>query len=316
VSVGSVLTQLLPSPLRDAAIRAFEKMRTRRDFSRDTRRYVTHAMAAETSVGKLSNIHLEAQLTRDYHRAEKGLTLDAPRRPFGAVLLRRLNDLLPVAEANDSSGEYLASARSTRDALVDWNERGEISDQVAPKDDGKERLSSISAMFHTRHSVRSYSARPVTDEVLREAVALARISPSVCNRSPWVVRLYQGKKGQEVLRYQNGNDGFGDSVPTVAVISVDLGFFAGSEERNQAFIEGGIFASSLMWALHGMGLDTCMLNLSLSSAAADALRNGIGMPQSEVPIMMMAVGYGKQGHRYTRSQRRPVDDFCQIFGDE
>lgn len=270
-------------------------------------------MTKETAAGNLSQIHLEAQLTRDYHRAEKGLALAEPRQPFGADLLRRLDALIPTAENTASAESYVQDARSARAALVAWNAGGEVDPEVAPVDGEGDRLTSIQTMFATRHSVRDFADRDVDEALLREAADLARTSPSVCNRSPWLVRFYQGTMAQEALQYQSGNGGFGHAVPAVAVVSVELGYFVGSGERNQAFIDGGIFASSLMWALHGLGLDTCMLNLSLPVPIERRLRDGLGIPASEVPIMMIAIGYGRDGHRVSRSPRRAVDKLTRVI---
>lgn len=306
----------LKKPIRKSISEAAEKVSGQAhiffDFFKDWRRYRKAAMTAETSAGKLEGLHLEAQITRDYHRVEKGLSLGAPRRPFGAELLQRLNALMPEAEARHPSGDWVVAARDARDALIEWNSGGMPDDEVAPLAVGGDRLSSVESMFATRHSVRDFSDRPVGEDILIRAAELARISPSVCNRSPWTVRYFMADEAQKVLKYQTGNAGWGESVPVVAVVSVDLAYFAGTGERNQAFIEGGIFSTSLMWALHGLGLDSCMLNLSLPTEPMDRLRRAVGMDASDVPIMMMAVGYGREGHRVTRSPRRSVYEFCEV----
>lgn len=311
VSLSSTLKQSLPESILELVRTVYWRGRTRIDFAKDYRRYRKYAMTDETTAGHLDGVHLEAQLTRDYHRVEKSFTLTAPRQPFGSALLHRLNVLLPTAEKQDPPADYVAAARSARAALLQWNAGGDIDDGVAHIANDEPRLSSIQAMFTTRHSVRDYSDKPVDEGLLIEAARLAGMSPSVCNRSPWQVRFYCGLEARRVLQYQYGNSGI-DVVPAVAVISVELGYFAGSGERNQPFIDGGIFATSLMWALHGIGLDSCMLNLSLPTPQTDQLRKAIGMTDSEIPIMMMVIGYGRPGHRVARSPRRAIEDIAHI----
>lgn len=313
--MSSTLKKRLPEPVTELIRGAYWRTRTWLDFWSDSRRYSKYAMTAETTWGKLGATHLEAQLTRDYHRVEKALALSKPRRPFGSELQRRLDELLPYAEEVEPTKSYVTAAQRAREALVVWNREGVILEDVAPYRNDHARLDSIHSLFNTRHSVRDFSERPVGDDVLIEAVDLAAMSPSVCNRSPWFVRFYRGPSAKDVLSLQYGNSGFGEAVPVVGVVSVELGYFAGSGERNQAFIEGGIFATSLMWALHGLDLDTCMLNLSQPAPVADRLRQGTGMSDSEVPIMMIAVGYGSDGHRVARSPRRPVSQIVIIEGD-
>lgn len=299
----------MPKTARPLAQRMYWRMALLADQWADARRYRRFAMAGETAEGRVRGIHLEAQLTRDYHRVEKGLALPAPRRPFGRDRLARLDTLL--ARTDNDHGHYVDLARGARDALVSWNAGGDPRDAVAPHLDRERRLDSIDTLFQTRRSVRDFADQEVDEALLLRAAELAGSSPSVCNRSPWRLRYYRGSEAQEVLEYQNGNGGFRSTVPAAALVSVELGWFAGPRERNQAFIEGGIFATSLMLALHGSGLDTCMLNLSQTTEEADRLRRAIGMPASEAPIMMLAIGYGREGHRVARSPRRSMEEIVR-----
>jgi len=260
------LQRILPAPLLRLAIRLYALATRVYDFGADRRRYARYAMLSESAVLDISDLQLEAQITRDYHRIEKGLALSDPKRPFGADLLRRLNALLPIAEARMPNAAFVIAARSAHSALLAWNAGGEVDDAVAPAGSEEDTSFNVAHFFSTRHSVRDFGSKFVEDGLLHQAIVLAGLSPSVCNRQPWNVRLYRYEEAREILRYQGGNSGFGNSVPVVAVIAVDLRHFAGACERNQAWIDGGIFATSFMWALHGLGLATCMLNLSLTTS--------------------------------------------------
>ena len=70
------------------------------------------------------------------------------------------------------------------------------------------------------------------------------------------VHAYDDERQQQVIAVQ-GNAGFGDRVPLVLVITSDLQTFFAPEERNQAWIDGGMFAMSLVHALHSLGLASC-----------------------------------------------------------
>ncbi len=258
-------------------------------------------------------MQLEAQLTRDYHRVEKGLALASPKRPFGEDVLARLETLIPVAQHANPDAAFVRAAESARDALASWNSGGGPDATVAPVAESGDRGIDVDRFFRTRHSVRDFAKEAVSAEKIRRAVELAAFSPSVCNREPWKLRQFFGEDVARILIHQNGNRGFAQCIPALLLVSVELGYFAGAGERNQAWIEGGIFSASLVWALHGIGLDSCMLNLSLTTSMADDLRTAVGMPESEVPIMMIAVGRGRTGHRVARSPRRTVAQL--IIGD-
>lgn len=305
------LKAALPTGLRRWLRERKSLIQLRREFKRDAERYANAAAESTRTLG-LTPIQLEAQLTKDYHRVEKGLALPAPKRPFGADVLRRLDEMIPQAAEVAAGSTFLARATSARTALAQWNQDGNIDDAVAPllteatqtppAAPGADRL------FTTRRSVRHFSPDPIDSAIVHEAISLALNSPSVCNRAPWRVRSYTGEDARRVLAHQNGNRGFGDNIPTLLLVTVDAGLMTGAGERNQAWIEGGIFGSTLVWALHSLGVATCMLNLSLTNAAADDLRSETGMNARELPIMMIAVGHAARGARVAASRRRALSE--------
>jgi nitroreductase len=168
-------------------------------------------------------------------------------------------------------------------------------------------IESPERFFETRHSIRNFSDAVVDDTLLDRAVAMAIRSPSVCNRQPWQVRFLRGESAARARGFQNGNRGI-EPLPVLAIVTVDSRMFEGRGERNQGWIEGGVFSASLMYAFHGLGLDSCMLNMSTSNSVARRLRSELGMDDYELVIMMIAIGYGADGARAPRSARREVRD--------
>jgi nitroreductase len=279
----------------------------RREFRADLRRYAHSCVPGEVESGIIGR-NREAQLTKDYHRVEKSLALRDPRRPFGKAVASRLASLLGDACSADERAPYVEHASSALAALERWNALGDrshgiITEAPTPVD---RRLVDLDQFFAARRSVRDFATKPVSQSVLDHAVELAINTPSVCNRQAWKVRFFHAPGTMEVLRFQNGNSGFGETVPTVALVTVDARMFAGPGERNQGWIDGGLFAMSLVWALHGLGLDTCMLNMSLRNRQVNDLRKAIGLQDHDLVIMMIAVGHGREGHKVTRSPRRTV----------
>lgn len=307
-SGGRSVRQFLSSA---SGTRLVQKQLIRWESLRDSQRFSKFSTPTESADPRLPQVGLESQLTRDYHRVEKGLALPEPKRPFGeGALLDRLNSLIPIAHSLVGEATYVRASVAARDALLSWNETGTIDDAVSPVAPEWERQDPAltAAFFANRRSVRHFSSEPVNMEDVRRAIELAAFSPSVCNRQPWRVRLFEGDQIAPVIRHQNGSRGFSKGIPLLALISVELGYFVGRRERNQAWVDGGIFSSSFVWALHGLGLKSCMLNLSITNSTSDALRRDAKLPPSEVPIMMIAIGNGAAGHRSARSIRRKLDE--------
>lgn len=281
----------------------------RSEFASDRARYARHCLPGEVCGSSVNPRNLEAQLTKDYHRIEKGLALPTPKRPFGAAVTTRIEGNIPAGRRVGTADAVMTLAESAQHALERWNEDGIISADIAPVvEPGERGVEDADTFFRSRHSVRDFGPVEVREDVLQRAVGLALHSPSVCNRQAWHVRFFRGADVQRVLAFQNGNRGFTDVVPVVGLVTVDTRLFAALGERNQPWIEGGIFSMSLVWALHALGLDTCMLNMSVRNKKAAALRHEFGLADNELVIMMIAIGYARAGHRVARSPRRRVDE--------
>lgn len=293
-----------------SARRVMSRLKGAREFWRDMRRYYRYSTPAGTeSFGALSGRNLECQVTKDYHRIEKGLALPSPRQPFGGQVRERLTVLM---RADKAPGDYSRYAAEAVVALDEWNSSGIIDPVVSPAGETIERATiqrdDLERFFSSRRSVRAFdAAQPVSRETVRNAVALAINTPSVCNRQAWRVHVFYGDEAQSILKHHNGSRAFAADIPAVAIVTSDNRLFSGSGERNQRWIDGGLFAMSLVWALHGLGMATCMLNWSRINSASDSLRRTASLDDAEEIIVLVGLGHPKENYRVARSSRRQTD---------
>ena len=159
-------------------------------------------------------------------------------------------------------------------------------------------------LTNARRSIRAYSSEPVSKHLLVEAVRLAQRSPSVCNRqSSRVFWTNRRLEIDSVLALQSGNRGFGHQAQALMVVTGELRAFEGSQERNQVWVDGGMFAMSLLYALTHLGLGACALNWSVPAQKDQALRRAIAIPNSHSVIMMISIGHLPSENTLPRSQR-------------
>lgn len=279
---------------------------------------------------------LRALITMDYHRIEKGLSLRSPRPGFGTDAVSNLltnidnyinhfnadhtvfvaiNTLLEYKRFNDESGGNIGSlsqriidleAKANDHQMdcveggVKWVNRETLYDQA--KGD-------LHGLLTTRHSVRHYSEHRVSDDLIDRAVQLAMRSPSVCNRQCWrVYDFAKGDKMKSVLECQNGNRGFRSEIGRTLIVAADVRTFVSVGERNQPWIDGGMFAMSLIYGLHSLGLGSCALNWSVAKYGDKRLRRIANIPDHEVIIMLISVGHLPDSFRVAQSPRRPISD--------
>lgn len=257
----------------------------------------------------------EARLTMDYHRIEKSLTLPEPRRPFGLGVRDRMTNLLDRRPVESQNRPYVAHAERALTGLDYWNHRGMVDDDVSPIfEPPRAQIDAEQAQmfFASRHSVRNFDTdRTPAASDLVQVVELARNTPSVCNRQGFRVHFFRERKDIEaILRIQNGAVGFAESVPVLAVVTARRAMFVGPDERNQRWVDGGLFAMTLVWAAHALGLSTCMLNWALPSASSARLRKLTNIADGEDIVVLIAIGHAAQGARVARSEKRTVDDLA------
>lgn len=287
--------------------------------------------------GEWGEENLYARITMDYHRIEKGLALRNPRLGFGSDVIERLLSMVPHYE-----GRYGAAlpTKAARVALQEYMEFHSAKDMRFPKLEGflsgrsleVDELDTAGTLMvkreaihrqsgidflgfaNSRFSVRQFSGERVAVESIECAILAALKSPSVCNRQTARVHFFQAAElVEKILGFQNGNRGFGEQAGGLLVVTSDMRGFVSVGERNQCWIDGGIFSMSLVYALHALGIGSCMLNWSAEYPRDKALRRAANIPDSEAVIMMIAVGHMLDEFSVARSPRRAVSDVLRSY---
>ena len=124
---------------------------------------------------------------------------------------------------------------------------------------------------------------------------------------------YEQKLKEQLLSYQNGNRGFGHKLGVVLMVTVDLRHFDLIGERNQGWIDGGLFAMSLVYGLHAASLGTCMLNWSEDCESDKAIRKAFNIPDYEIIITMIGAGHVPKKFEVTASPAPDVDEVLSII---
>lgn len=276
--------------------------------------------------------HLESDIIKHYHVLEKTVSMPDFRPKSGKDILSRLIVLLRQWESEGGaidSVHYLAA----QDAIQEYFECHikigvDVSDLIPdrlykkstngsatggskpPVVVAPEELAIFDKVALSRHSVRAFNPERIPSRsIISDAIRIAISAPSVCNRQTWRVHFYEGNAAQEVLALQNGNRGFGHLIPTVAVITIDMRYFSGGGERYQPWIEGGIFSMNFMLALHARGIATVALNWSRLTRDDLKMHVVANIPAHERVVMLIGMGYTREGHAVPYSQRNTVNSF-------
>lgn len=111
----------------------------------------------------------------------------------------------------------------------------------------------------------------------------------------------------DVLKNQNGNRGFGHEIDKLLLVTVDLRFFNRDREIFQAYIDGGMYAMSLINSLHYECIGTIPLSGSLTQNQDTNVRKILNLDEAEIIIIFIGVGNYPEKCQTTKSIRhKPV----------
>ena len=282
--------------------------------------------------------HYKAWIIADYHKIEKALAFKNPRVGFGKIVLFRLiehtqqylnlygadeivntaADVLMAYDSFHSKRNASPSIKGLTQTAKSWKEALPESFKSNCKTGGVIKCSregihhrgklDLESFFSSRHSVRQYDPTPLDPDLIDKAIQMAQRTPSVCNRqSPKVYVYLDPEERKKVIQCQKGNAGFGNQATGVLVVTADTRAYFSVGERYQSWIDGGMLAMSLVYALHSLGMGSCCLNWSVLKQEDQALRAVTGIPDSECVIMMISVGYLPEQFVVAQSERKPLD---------
>ncbi len=291
------------------------------------KKYISNAF----SEGMCKNAQqFEASITRLYHTIEKGLSYLNYRPGFGKENVKKLvAEMSQYAVSYDVDKFFYKAALSVLNEYVrknkeygfedgmleeyiknlpgNGNSAGGIKKFAAPDRAFLDSLN-YSQMVKSRCSIRHFSKVSVDIEKVIRAIQLAQFTPSACNRQGWRSRVVISRdKINVILHNQNGNRGFGEEIDKLIVVTGDLRYFNLERELYQVFIDGGMYAMSVLNALYYEGIASVPLSASLTNRQEGAIRHMLEMDEAEMFILFIGVGNYPEECQTARSERRPAD---------
>lgn len=301
---------------------------------RDISRFSRHA---SLSVFDASYEQLCARIMYNVHAVEKGLSRGPGMRTgFGRKAFSNLNDALvmyvkrgyptdafPYIQGRSIIHRYLDAHQTDADAalstlsLVDpeFHSGAELhraagTKAVFARDKVNNWTKGFYELAQGRSSIREFSGDPIDLRKVERCLMNAGRTPSVCNRQGWHVYLVtEASQKRELLRLQRGFKGYPTLPECVLVITVTNSAFLSPVERNEAFVDGGLFAMSVLYGLECEGLAAVPLNAMMNSSDERDIRQLVQVKASEQIIMFVAVGAFKEETLVPISDRKPLSDY-------
>lgn len=315
-----------------------QKVRLRYLADKDIRRFSRNA---SFSIYDASFDQLSARIMYNVHAIEKGMSHEENFRPgFGKKALSALNDSLVIYEGkkykkdqypymqgraiiykyikmHEALNENLDFLKNLISAefLVEEDIQTFVGTKVICKSDKiGNKNKNFFELSQNRYSIREFSGEKIDKHKVLSAIKMAEKTPSVCNRQGWKIYLVCDKrKIEKLLELQRGFKGYGNLPEIVLAIGVSNATFLSPVERNEAFIDGGLFSMSVLYGLEYEGVAAVPLNAMMNSKDENDIRMLIELPDAVQIVMFIAIGDMKTTTVVPVSSRRSAEEFVTII---
>ncbi|GGW22047.1 nitroreductase family protein [Arenibacter certesii] len=165
--------------------------------------------------------------------------------------------------------------------------------------------SAFDKFSNSRKSIRNFTGELISEDLIELAITLSLNSPSVCNRQSSKVYLVDDyQKIQNILKIQGGFAGFSDNVKQLLIVTSSRSYFYTLGERNQFYIDGGIYLMNLLYCLHYYKIANCPANWGKTTDSEKRLSKIIQLPPEEKIICLIPIGIATAQFKVPKSQRR------------
>lgn len=315
--------------------RLLQKIRLRYLAHKDVSRF---SRTASFSVFDDGYDQVVSRIMYNVHAIEKGLARNRDvRLGFGRKALSNLNDALVVYTTSGYDRSAFAYAEGVSviqryrelhakaefdvgflDEIIDAEfldpsaDVGAAGTKIIRKSD--KLLNSQKSFYDLaqgRSSAREFSGQPIDHEKVMNALRNAERTPSVCNRQGWKVYWVEDADlAASVLKHQRGF-GYPQMPEVLLTIVVSNNTYLSPVERNQAFVDGGLYSMSVLYGLEHEGLAAVPLNAMMYYKDQKAVRELLDMDDSEMIAMFIAVGDFMDESVVPISDRKSADDFVK-----
>ena len=186
----------------------------------------------------------------------------------------------------------------------------------------------LDQLFREARTFNAWQDRPVSDELLAEAIDLAKMGPTSVNASPMRVVFVRSPEAKAKLKpaLMEGNVEKTMSAPVTAIIAHDLAFyealpklfphadarswFAGNDAFAEitAFRNGTLQGAYLILALRSLGLDSGAMSGFDNALVDQTFFAGTKVTSN----FLLNIGYGSQKNLFPRSPRFDFGEIAKI----
>jgi len=201
-----------------------------------------------------------------------------------------------------------------------------------------ERSKSFYDWADTRRSVREFSSKPVSKEVMENIIMTASSAPSGAHKQPWTFCLISNAELKSKLRAlaeeeeKKSYDGrmsetwikdleplgtnavkeFIDVAPWIVIVMKRPYELNEQEEKHQNYYVSesvGLASGFLLMAIHNAGL----VALTHTPSPMNFIAKALDRPDNERPFLLIPVGFAAEDAQVPDLTRKPISDVIEYY---
>lgn len=210
--------------------------------------------------------------------------------------------------------------------------------EILPVEEIATRCDTFFRMMDKRRSVRSFSDKPIPDDVINQLILTASTAPSGAHKQPWTFcvvtdmdlkrKIREAAEKEEYESYHNrmseewledlaplGTDWhkeFLEIAPALIVVfKRSYEFDANGNKRQNYYVQEsvGLACGFLLAAIHQAGL----VSLTHAPSPMNFLSQLLQRPPNEKPFLLIPVGYPDPGTMVTDLKRKSLQEIAQWY---
>lgn len=163
----------------------------------------------------------------------------------------------------------------------------------------------LQQLARRRRSVRFFLDKVVDFEVVEQAMKVAALAPSACNRQSFQFLFFNEKETvKSISQLPGGCAGY--EMPAVIIVTGSYRGYFDERDVNVPIIDASLAVMSFLFALETLGLSSVCLNWPALPDRDEALRKIVDLEGDEVVVMLIGVGYPDPDGKVACSAKRDL----------
>ena len=139
----------------------------------------------------------------------------------------------------------------------------------------------------SRRSIRRYTEKPVSDEVLKELLEAAMCAPSAANRQPWYFVVINDRKILDEIPNLHPYSQMLKEAPVAILVCCDSDL----QLDDYGVQDCSAATQNILLAAHAGGLGAVWLGVYPLEQRVAAIQKLLDLPENIIPISLISIGY-------------------------